>query len=207
MIYVEELEYSVPAVIFPGMDEYWAPINIIGVKPNLYELSTFGNCRNINTGKYLKPSIINSGYYIYKLYSGERRTTEDGRSIPLYSKKTIHRLMMSIFNPIIDQDLYTVNHKDGIKSHNWLWNLEWISQRDNNIHAYKNNLMTNKSMMFDDNTVRKICEYIQENPTASNREIFDATVGGHYATSADRTRISCIRNRKSFLSISKDYIW
>lgn len=31
----------------------------------------------------------------------------------------------------------TVNHKDGDVTNNWDWNLEWMSQAENNLHAYR----------------------------------------------------------------------
>ena len=53
----------------------------------------------------------------------------------------IHRLMMYMFKFRSDWEELEVNHKDGIKYHNWLWNLEWATSSQNKIHAFKNNLM------------------------------------------------------------------
>ena len=48
----------------------------------------------------------------------------------------IHRLVAQAFIP----QHITVNHKDGNKSNNTVDNLEWLSQKENNIHAYRTGL-------------------------------------------------------------------
>ena len=78
----------------------------------------------------------------------------------------IHRLMMIIFNPIENYELYDVNHKDGIKYHNWLWNLEWCTRSENIQHALQNNLFnigeTRDNSKLTNNQVRLICEKISQ---------------------------------------------
>lgn len=46
---------------------------------------------------------------------------------------------MLTFNPISEN--LQVNHIDGNKSNNSLVNLEWCTDSENKIHAYKNGLM------------------------------------------------------------------
>lgn len=51
----------------------------------------------------------------------------------------VHQLVCRYFIPN-PNNLPTINHKDGIKYHNNVGNLEWASYSDNNQHAYDNAL-------------------------------------------------------------------
>lgn len=109
--------------------EIWKPIILPNVKPDLYMVSTFGRVMN-NKGLILKPIKINTGYYIYRLYSGVKGE---------YSQYLIHRLVMLTFYPINNPDLYTVDHINGDKTINALYNLEWVTQLENNIRSHNLN--------------------------------------------------------------------
>ncbi|MGM1427934.1 NUMOD4 motif-containing HNH endonuclease [Sphingobacterium lactis] len=122
------------------MTEIWKPIERLN---NLYEISNFGNVRSvprviINKKKNgRKPSIYTQKQKIIK-------THDNGNgykyfSVSINSKKTntyVHRAIANAFlpNPF---NLGYVNHIDGNKSNNSIANLEWVTQSENNKHAFK----------------------------------------------------------------------
>jgi hypothetical protein len=85
-----------------------------------YEVSSFGNIRNKNTGRVLKAAIM-SGYYCLGLSSGKTKT---------YS---VHQLVAKAFisNP---ENKCQVNHKDKNKLNNNITNLEWMTNKENCVH-------------------------------------------------------------------------
>ena len=74
----------------------------------------------------------------------------------------VHCALMETFNPIekkkgYDKN-YTINHINGIKTDNSLENLEWCSQSENQIHAFKTGLngkYTRKIIRLNDNKIYK----------------------------------------------------
>ena len=117
-------------------DEVWKNV----VKNSLYEVSNHGRVRkkgkfyDINSFTFCKykeivPNNNGQGYLFINLFI-------DGKHI----RKYIHRLVAEKFiaNP---KNLPEVNHIDGIKIHNFVGNLEWISRLGNAEHASKNGLL------------------------------------------------------------------
>ena len=84
-----------------------------------------GNNCNRN-GKWLTKHVDEKGYENVTLCVGYKR----------YSQK-VHRLVAQAFLAGHGQQ---VNHIDGDKTNNSVSNLEWCSNRDNTIHAYKTGL-------------------------------------------------------------------
>lgn len=109
--------------------QFWKPI--IGYE-DCYLISDQGNVRRIKkaraytfVGKILKPEIMKAGY--------ERITLCDNRVL---TRVMVHHLVMSNFiGPCYPN--WVVNHKDGIKTNNSLYNLEYVTGSENCIHAIK----------------------------------------------------------------------
>lgn len=67
----------------------------------------------------------------------------------------VHRLVAMAFIPNPD-NLPQVNHKDGDKSHNYINNLEWCTNKENKDHATLNNLVNSKITYEDSIKIREL---------------------------------------------------
>ena len=95
----------------------------------LYSVTSKGEVIGLKSGKVLKPTSVR-GYLRVKLY-------KDAQSKSI----SIHRIVANAFIPN-EHNKSQVNHKDGNKGNNNVENLEWVTQSENQIHAYRNRLNT-----------------------------------------------------------------
>lgn len=97
--------------------EQWEEITEPDEFVHLYEVSTFGNVRNSQTQKILKPCKRNNSLSVYLSAAG------NGRSL------TVHSLIAYTFlGPPPRKDCrMTIRHKNGIKTDNRPVNLEWVT--------------------------------------------------------------------------------
>lgn len=93
-----------------------------------YEVSNTGRVRNVLTGRLFHVNANSKGYVHVSLY---RRKPERPKTYK------VHRLVAEAFLPNPD-GLEQVNHKDLNKLNNAVANLEWVSHKDNQAHAYAN---------------------------------------------------------------------
>lgn len=94
-----------------------------------YSIDRMGNIFSIKRKKYLKAQLDKRGYPVINLY----------RNVSRFKTCKIHRLVALQFIPN-PSSKETVNHKNGIKTDNRVENLEWATQKENNVHAFKNGL-------------------------------------------------------------------
>lgn len=80
-------------------------------------------------GRILRPGLNRRGYLQYRL-------TFDGRVKKSFLE---HRLVAITFIGQCPQGLQ-INHRNGIKTDNRVENLEWVTPRENCLHAIKNGL-------------------------------------------------------------------
>lgn len=123
------------------LNEIWKKIKNY---ENYYEISNYGrvrrikyenkgNCHQYKIPNYIKPRKDKDGYLKYTLCLNNK------------SKQFFaHRLVANHFLNN-SNNLPQVNHKDGNKENNHCSNLEWISIKNNNLHALKNGLRDMKN--------------------------------------------------------------
>ena len=109
------------------MEEY---ITIIEF-PN-YQVSNFGNIKNIKKNVLMSTYLKKNGYTVVKL-------SKEGKAFEC----KVHRLVATAFidNP---NNLPFVNHKDEIKSNNYFDNLEWCDSIYNNNYGTRSKRQSEK---------------------------------------------------------------
>ena len=91
-----------------------------------YLISKEGQIYSLKTNKVLSGYKTKPGYVVYYLNNKVHK---------------LHRLLALQFIENIDNKPF-INHINGIKNDNKLENLEWVTAKENTIHAWQNNLCT-----------------------------------------------------------------
>jgi hypothetical protein len=105
-----------------------------------YHITKDGNVYSHKSKKFLKKYISKKGYEFIILRL-------DNKSVNKY----IHRLVLEVYLENND-NLPTVNHKDGNKKNNDFSNLEWMTYKDNQIHSVKNELANTTKRVLNTDT-------------------------------------------------------
>lgn len=99
-----------------------------------YEVSNYGRIRNIKTGRILKQFPNEKGYMTLTLSIGIKDVQFSVR---------VHRIVAEAFckNPYdCDIEELDVNHDDGDKTNNRVYNLYWATRKENIRHAFDTGL-------------------------------------------------------------------
>lgn len=168
-------------------DEKFIPITQ-DVIPGIYDwylVSNYGKVYHKYAGRMLKYSITYGNGNPDKPYYSVGLCTENGTISVL-----IHRLVMACFYPELGsiKQNKDINHKNGITNDNYVsyndperGNIEWMSHRDNMLHAYRTGLHQvgedNVHSKISNETAMQIINLLAENKYTS-KEICDIVGGG-----------------------------
>lgn len=154
---------------------------------NLYKISNYGNIISLNynhtnKAKILKQNINSSNYYKITL-------SKNGIRRNYY----VHELVAKVFIEN-KENKKCINHIDGNKLNNNVSNLEWVTYKENTIHACKNNLMKPHK--------RKVMQYDK------NKKIIKIWVSIIEASKEYKTNpMNIINCCKGINKTAKNYIW
>lgn len=124
------MKYSYNDIMEPWYPEEFITISFYPIKQNMYAISNYGNIINIKRNKEL--SIFKGAGYSHVALQNEDNTR---------STYYVHILVAHHFIPKTEDDILNnrifVNHKNLIRSMNYVHNLEWVNDAENNKHSYE----------------------------------------------------------------------
>lgn len=178
-----------------------SPLYVNGIQYSDYIISTNGEIYSMLSNKKLSISKYKKGYMYINLKLGDNT-----------KKCKIHRLVAMTFIPIpkkyldkgLSYDDLEVNHCDGNKSNNCVYNLEWCTHNENIKHAFDSGLCDNRSNIGEncnfakitDDIVLKCCEMLSNNkPIKEISKVLNISEDTIYH----------INNRKTWTHISKNF--
>lgn len=156
-----------------------------------YTIDDYGNIFDVELNRYKKQYKDHKGYIKVHFYI-------NGKDKGFF----VHRLVLMTFNPIDGMEKLQVNHIDGNKQNNYVQNLEWCNNSQNQLHAYRIGL--NKPKPGELNPSAKLTE-------KEVLEIADMIMAGiTHKKIAERFNvasitISAIRSKRIWGYLLKDY--
>ena len=137
------------------------------ILPDRYLVDNVGNVFSLRSGRFISQRLDKYGYPRVNLYEGTKNHTV-----------TVHRLVAKAFisNP---HNLPEVNHIDGNKQNNSIFNLEWVTSSENQLHAFRLGLQNpgigerNGAATYKESDVKIVCELLLQG--VPNWKIRDTT--------------------------------
>lgn len=175
------------------MEEIWKRLKYDEIDyGDRYLISNYGRIKNIQTGHIRKLSLYGKSkyYQIIIQFNNKKKTIK------------VHRAVAQNFIPN-PGCLPEVNHKDGNKLNNNVDNLEWVTTKENQIHAVINKL----TKSGEDSKLSKLTEaevkYIKENCITFDKNFGCKALAEKF--NVDHTTISKIIHNYSWKKYSSNY--
>ena len=141
--------------------EIWAYLDdsdILEIELNRYQISTYGRLYDNKTGKIYPTDKItkpnNYTVHIFALRNGDHCCT------------TLHSITINKFKVFKAKDTTEIDHIDGVKYHNWIWNLEYVDHTENLKRAVDSGLYPvgekHQNAIFTNDEIRQVCKLIQD---------------------------------------------
>ncbi len=154
------------------------------------EVSEEGILRKISTGRVLKPYEDKDGYWRFKIWEG---SPVRGRNLPL------HRALALAFIPN-PENKPQVNHKDSNRKNNNISNLEWVTAKENSIHAsnygFLNKGVDNPNNVYKPEQIKEVCRLLEQGVNLPSIVKL---------TGVSKNCIFSVKSRECWLDISKKY--
>ena len=146
------------------MKEIWKQIDIFEGE---FYVSNFGRVKNISTGNIIKGDVNNFGYHRVTMWNKGQKY-----------RKFRHRLVAEYFIPNPENKRF-VNHKNGDKKDNKVSNLEWVTQSENEKHAFKYGLKQKTNKPFEvEFKCGKIIKFDTQKQAGKFFNVSTSTIGG-----------------------------
>ena len=172
-------------------DEIWK--DVVGYE-ELFSVSDKGQIYSKRTHKILKQNLVSKGYNACMTRIGGRK----GLCVSLRAHREVAKAFIP--NP---NNLPFVNHKDGDKLNNNVTNLEWVTPRENIIHALDNGLSTIDHLLQINKDNRKLSDddvrFVRLNYKAKDRTLGTRALARKYGVT--HGVIMDILNGKTYLDV------
>lgn len=180
-------------------EEKWVDLVYKKIKKNMYEISTYGRIKNKHTGKILSQCPSEKGYMMVNLMTDAKRNNKTYK---------VHRLVAYTFLYEDNWDELTVNHINGDKTDNSIYNLELITFSENIKHSYATGLNIarkgelNGMCKITEEIANDICVCISNNikPMKTQKLIFDK-----YGIEISKDMYYDIKRKRTWRHVSRYY--
>lgn len=152
------------------------------------EVSNLGQLRNTKT-KHIYSQSLNKGYFHVPVsIIGKQMTFK------------IHRCVLETFTENTYDKNMVINHINGVKTDNFVENLEFVTQSENMLHAFKTGLCKMSSGVENSSSKLSISdiEFIIKNYNKDDKEFNSRALGEIFGV--DKSTISRVINGKTYMN-------